>query len=522
MRFPWALLVAFLSLPAFSSELVFFYWYSNLYTDKFESPKQACDTTLSRYLPGYPTAFISKLAPRENTDNTVWDCTIRRINSQGKEVSLSATTVELRGNICPPGSVYDPSIIDGSSQCKDDLPPGGEKCGEEIIGGATIPKITNAQGQCVPFYDADKPSQCMHFAQSTRFTSIYVSVDDAGNAIKPPSIIEQGCVATVLDISHCKAPAPRKTGTVSLGPAPIRCRVALNFSGAPGDGDAPPWVAPPGQPGDICQPGDECIPPDEPIINDKQPCVYVPDGEGRMVCSSSQYTGKPGDYSNCGTVNNGPFKCYGKNPSSTGTMTQTKVDTKLNGDGSTTTIKTDTQTKVVCSGVGSCTNQVTTNVTTTTKDPNGNITSDVSKCTGPNCKPSGGINDGGSSGTGGGTGDGEGDKEDEEGPPGPSRNLQQGEQGSFAEGLSEWDERIADARAELDQKLDEYGALFKGVFDLNLGAGGGSLPCETFSIRTGGVSLRICPADYSEQLSYLRYVLLLAAAALAAVIVLRG
>lgn len=474
------------------------------------TPQQACELAQQNSIYSSYNNFVY-----ERVSDVIWLC--MAYDAKG---NFGATFQANRtGDSCQdPDKQYNPE----TGGCEGPPPPGGEKCGEEIIGGATIPKITNAQGQCVPFYDADKPSQCMHFSQSTRFTSIYVSVDGAGNAIKPPSIIEQGCVATVLDISHCKAPAPRKTGTVSLGPAPIRCRVALNFSGAPGDGDAPPWVAPPGQPGDICQPGDECIPPDEPIINDKQPCVYVPDGEGRMVCSSSQYTGKPGDYSNCGTVNNGPFKCYGKNPSSTGTMTQTKVDTKLNGDGSTTTIKTDTQTKVVCSGVGSCTNQVTTNVTTTTKDPNGNITSDVSKCTGPNCKPSGGINDGGSSGTGGGTGDGEGDKEDEEGPPGPSRNLQQGEQGSFAEGLSEWDERIAEARAELDQKLDEYGALFKGVFDLNLGAGGGSLPCETFSIRTGGVSLRICPADYSEQLSYLRYVLLLAAAALAAVIVLRG
>lgn len=423
------------------------------------------------------------------------------------------------GNTCPSGTTYDPSIIDGSNQC---VAPGGEKCGEEIIGGATIPKITNSRGQCVRWFDADKPSQCAHYAQSTRFTTIPVAVDDDGNPIKPPAVTKDGCEAIVLDYSHCKAPAPKKTGGIYLSPAPIMCRVALNFTGSPTDGDAPLWAQPPGQPGDICQPGDECIPPDEPIINDKQPCVYVPDGEGRMVCSSSQYTGKPSDYSNCGTVNNGPFKCLGKNPSSTGTMTHTKVDTKLNSDGSTTTTKTDTQTKVVCSGVGSCTNQVTTNVTTTTKDPNGNITSDVSKCTGPNCKASGGIDDGGSSGSGDGKGDGDGDKEEEEGPPGPSRNLQQGEQGSFAEGLSEWDERIAEARAELDQKLDEYGALFKGVFDLNLGAGGGSLPCEVFSISTGGVSLRICPADYSEQLSYLRYVLLLAAAALAAVIVLRG
>jgi hypothetical protein len=494
-----------------------YYWQMPGKADRYDSASAGCEAL--RASARQPAEIVS-FVKRENVE--IYDCRIRRPASSG--VGTIATTYQLNryGDNCPSGTIYDPSIIDGSNQC---VAPGGEKCGDEIIGGATIPKITNAQGQCVPFYDADKPSQCMHFAQSTRFTTIYVSVDDAGNAIKPPSIIEQGCVATVLDISHCKAPAPRKTGTVSLGPAPIRCRVALNFSGAPGDGDAPPWTAPPGQPGDICEPGADCIPPDEPIINDKQPCVYVPDGEGRMVCSSSQYTGKPGNYSNCGsssTVNGGKFTCLGKNPSSTGTMTHTKVDTKLNGDGSTTTTKTDTQTKVVCSGVGSCTNQVTTNVTTTTKDPNGNITSDVSKCTGPNCKPSGGIDDGGSSGSGDGKGDGEGDKEEEEGPPGPSRNLQQGEQGSFAEGLSEWDERIAEARAELDQKLDEYGALFKGVFDLNLGAGGGSLPCETFSISTGGVSLRICPADYSEQLSYLRYVLLLAAAALAAVIVLRG
>lgn len=482
---------------------------------QYPTPQSACSDYWSLANDGSPYTLV--IQGSDSRGNPLYRCSWKPTKH-----TTASTFIGLFGDSCPTGTTYDPSIVDGSSQC---VAPGGEKCGDEIIGGATIPKITNSQGQCVPFYDADKPSQCMHFAQSTRFTTIYVSVDDAGNAIKPPSIIEQGCMATVLDISHCKAPAPRKTGTVSLGPAPIRCRVALSFSGAPGDGDAPPWTAPPGQPGDICEPGAECVPPDEPIINDKQPCVYVPDGEGRMVCSSSQYTGKPGDYSNCGsssTVNGGKFTCLGKNPSSTGTMTHTKVDTKLNGDGSTTTTKTDTQTKVVCSGVGSCTNQVTTNVTTTTKDPNGNITSDVSKCTGPNCKPSGGIDDGGSSGTGDGKGDGDGDKEEEEGPPGPSRNLQQGEQGSFAEGLSEWDERIAEARAELDQKLDEYGALFKGVFDLNLGAGGGSLPCETFSISTGGVSLRICPADYSEQLSYLRYVLLLAAAALAAVIVLRG
>lgn len=463
-----------------------------------------------------------------SSTDTLYRYRLKFIQANGKPYTETEVREVYRsGDSCPPGTTYDPSIVGGSSQCKADLPPGGEKCGEEVVGGATIPKITNAEGQCVPFYDADKPSQCKHFAQSTRFTTIYISVDDDGKPVPPSSIIKDGCEANVLSIDHCKVPAPKKTGTVMLSPAPIRCRVALSFTGNPSNGDPPSWTTSPGDPGSVCEPGSTCLPPDEPLVNDSKPCVYVPDAEGRMVCDASQYTGKPGGYSNCGTastVNGGSFTCLGSNPSSTGTLTNTKVDTKVHSDGSSTTTKTDTQTKVVCSGVGSCTSQVTTNVTTTTKDPNGNITSDESKCTGPNCKPSGGIGDGNSTGngSGSGSGNGEGDGEEEEGPPGPSRNLQQGEQGNFNEALSEWDERIASARTELDQKLEEYGALFKGVFDLDLGAGGGSLPCETFSINTGGVSLRICPADYSDQLSYLRYVLLLAAAALAAIIVLRG
>lgn len=428
---------------------------------------------------------------------------------------FSDMTVIRKGDSCLPGTTYDSQ----TGECLAPQEPNGEKCGEEVIGGATIPKIKNAEGECVPFYDADKPSQCKHFSESTRFTTAIIAVDDNGNPSPPPPIVEQGCVATVIDYSHCKAPAPKKVGAVSLGPAPVRCRVALNFTGAVADGEPPVFAPPPVDPGDVCPEGEECLPPDAPIVNEKEPCVYVPDGEGRMVCSSSNYTSKPGDYTNCGSVNNGPFHCYGTNPSSTGTMTDTKVETKQNADGSTTTTKTDTQTKVVCSGVGSCSSQVTTNVSHTTKDANGNTTSESSKCTGPNCSSSGGIKDGSGTGNGDGNGDGEGDES--EGPAGPSKGLSQGEQGSFDEALTEWDQRIADARAELDQQLSQYGALFSGVFELNLSEGGGSLPCDSINL-SHGATYRLCIADFSDPLSWLRYALLLGAAVIAAYIVLRN
>ncbi len=490
-------------------------WRHNYSSQDFPSAVDACKAVFELRAQHYPGVTYSYLYINPNRPHEAV-CGGRRSNGADAGFIHSVTRY---GDGCTAPAVFNPQ----TGGCESAAQPNGEKCGEEFIGGATIPKIKNAQGECVPFREADKPSQCKHFAESTRFTTTVVAVDDNGNPIPPPPIVQQGCVANVLDFSHCKAPAPKKAGTISLGPAPVECRVAVNFTGEVADGQPPVFAPPPVEPGDICPEGEECLPPDAPIVNEKEPCVYVFVQDslgGHLACKSSDYTAKPGDYTNCGSFNNQPFKCYGKNPSSTGTMTDTKVETKQNADGSTTTTKTDTQTKVVCSGVGSCTTQVTTNVSNTTKDANGNTTSESSKCVGPNCSNSGGIKDG--SGTGDGKGDGDGEDQDNEGPAGPTRGLQQGEVGSFSEGLSEWDQRIADARAELDQKLGEYSALFKGVFDLNLSDSSGSLPCEVFSISTGGVSLRICPADYSDQLSYLRYVLLLAAVALAAIIVLRG
>ncbi len=218
----------------------------------------------------------------------------------------------------------------------------------------------------------------------------------------------------------------------------------------------------------------------------------------------------------------GVMQCVAANkgPKATETKTETKTESKTNPDGSkseTTTKKTEQKT---CSGAGSCSSNTTTNVNHNNTNADGTKGSESSTCTGSNC--AGSIGEG--KGDGKGDGDGEGEGEEGEGPAGPQGTLQKGEQGSFAEGISEWDQRISEVRGELDQKLDQYSGMFKGVFDLNLSTGSGSLPCDNIPVSFGGTSttLRFCLADYADPLSYLRYALLLGAAALAAIIILRG
>ncbi|SHN06852.1 hypothetical protein SAMN05216288_0461 [Pseudomonas punonensis] len=219
---------------------------------------------------------------------------------------------------------------------------------------------------------------------------------------------------------------------------------------------------------------------------------------------------------------NGVMQCVASNkgPKATETKTNTKTESKTNPDGSKSETTTKTTEQKNCSGAGACSSNTTTNVNHNNTNADGTKGSESSTCTGSNCTGSTGSGDG----KGEGDGDGEGEGEEGEGPAGPQGTLQKGEVGNFSEGITEWDQRIADVRGELDQKLGQYSNLFKGVFDLNLGTGGGSLPCDNIPVSFGSTSttLRFCLADYSDPLSYLRYALLLGAAALAAVIILRG
>ncbi len=275
--------------------------------------------------------------------------------------------------------------------------------------------------------------------------------------------------------------------------------------------------------------GDNSPPPPTESSSDTNcsPTTTAADGTQSSTCTE---TNTDVDNQACvaagGSVGsmNGVMRCVAANkgPKATETKTTTKTDTKVNPDGSKSETTTKTTEQKNCSGAGACSTNTTTNVNHNNTNADGTKGSESSTCKGANCTGSTGSGDG--KGDGKGDGDGEGEGEQGEGPAGPQGTLQKGEQGSFAEGISEWDQRISEVRGELDQKLDQYSGMFKGVFDLNLSTGSGSLPCDNIPVSFGGTSttLRFCLADYADPLSYLRYALLLGAAALAAIIILRG
>jgi len=259
------------------------------------------------------------------------------------------------------------------------------------------------------------------------------------------------------------------------------------------------------------------------------PTTTTDDGSQVSTCTETKVeVDNQGCVAKGGSVGsvNGVMQCVAANkgPKANETTTTTKTETTTKPDGSKTEKTTKTTEQKNCSGAGACSSNTTTNVNNSTTNADGTKGGESSSCTGANCTGDG-KGDGSGSGDGKGEGDGEGEGDEEgDGPPGPEGTLKQGEGGDFSEGITEWDQRITDVRADLDQKLGEYSSLFKGVFDLDLGTGGGSLPCENIPISFGTTTtnLRFCLADYSDPLSYLRYALLLGAAALAAVIILRG
>ncbi|WP_440467040.1 hypothetical protein ACKI1H_28350 [Pseudomonas sp. YH-1] len=129
--------------------------------------------------------------------------------------------------------------------------------------------------------------------------------------------------------------------------------------------------------------------------------------------------------------------------------------------------------------------------------------------------PGTGNGDGGGS-TGGGTGGGDGGTN---GGDGPKESLVQPKQGSWDEALETWSGKVEDAKKEFSEKIKENADQLKGVFDLNLGEGGGKLPCDTFVVWKKTVSL--CFTPYEEKLSYLRYALMFMASVLAAFVILK-
>ncbi|MBH9410114.1 attachment protein [Pseudomonas aeruginosa] len=147
----------------------------------------------------------------------------------------------------------------------------------------------------------------------------------------------------------------------------------------------------------------------------------------------------------------------------------------------------------------------------------------------------GGDGSGGGDGNGGGDGSGDGDgsgtggdgngtcdpaKENcSTGPEGPGGELKEPTPGTWDDAIATWEKKVEEAKKELKTKGKANVAQMKGAFDLNLAEGGGQLPCESMTIW--GKSYSLCISDYAGQLSSLRVALLLMAALIAALILLK-
>ncbi|MGR3611031.1 MAG: hypothetical protein ACU0BN_19550 [Sulfitobacter sp.] len=297
--------------------------------------------------------------------------------------SISYTTgLKRYGDSCSNGEL-DPA----TGGCS--VPPGGQACVGSSPAVSGFGHITNSEGQCVDYVNADLPSQCKNLSGTSAPHTMYVSFDGDGNPLTPPPITAGGCAAVAAGVSHCVM-APKRvfpTGG-SIQPTGNTCKVLVSFTGAVGgSGNKLPVVTGPSGDSDALCKGD-CPPVDPaPIGNQTQPCTYVYDGEGRKVCSSSNFNYSPGN-SSCGTVN-GTFQCIGKAPTTNGIVIDTTVTDTTNPDGSKTSVKKDTATQIVCNSPKPCVSTTTTNTTTTNYNSNGAKTGQSTSCTGPACSADG-------------------------------------------------------------------------------------------------------------------------------------
>ena len=203
--------------------------------------------------------------------------------------------------------------------------------------------------------------------------------------------------------------------------------------------------------------------------------------------------------------------CVVKPPKSTTTKTDTETKTTTNPDGSKDTKQTTTTTETKCTGVNSCSTTTTTTTNSNHTNADGSAGDSSSSCKGAKCSSD--------------NGDGEGEEEEgDDDIAGPTKTLTGKVSQGFGETEAEWQAKIDAGRQQLDGLIDQYSTLFSGAFDLNVSTGGGSLPCLNTPISALGqnANIKICPADYEDQLIYLKYILLACATILAGFIILRN
>lgn len=137
-------------------------------------------------------------------------------------------------------------------------------------------------------------------------------------------------------------------------------------------------------------PGQEpCSKAESSTSKDETPCVYTTQPDGTQTCTSTT-SSATSSVSEC-TYGPGGYTCNGEPPSSATTVIDSAVVTTTAPDGSSTTVKTDTATKITCSGSlpSDCTSTQATTTTTTQKNPSGVVTNTTASCVGSACSGSG-------------------------------------------------------------------------------------------------------------------------------------
>lgn len=476
------LVLASLVLSQYASAVTLTYWISTLYPDnRYSQALEACEASHQ-----LPYSSLSGSAPYD--DMVCYGSYIENSTNRVQQGRVQKVTTD-----CPYG-------LNGLFCSDSPKPPGGDSCQGEGTAVSGLGFITNAEGQCVDWADADGPSQCKSLAGRTGKANVLVSYDSDGNPLNPPPLSLQGCEAISYGVAQCKMKPSRGSSGglgISIEKSMNKCLLDVNFTGntAPG---GPLSISHGGSDG-LCDPASPCPPPeDPPNQNDRKDCVYVYDGEGRKVCSSNQWNAQPGQ-SSCGTVN-GNFVCIGKAPTSNGISIDTTVTDKQNPDGSTTTTKEDKITQTKCIGAYSCSTQNTTNKTSIIKDAAGNTTGKTNECTGPHCAVGGaGDSDGdglkdcvgtGCTGSGSGNGDGEDEGEDFTGP-------ENDEAPGFGESLSNFMSSV---------KGSPIVSAMSGVFSI---PSGGSCSFQSFQVPIlGTLSFQPMCAWAADWLAPLRYLML--------------
>lgn len=335
----------------FSSQVfsVDYHWYISTgpgIGTQFTSPDAACRSIVMAY-----EFQFAEPTGSETTFNCVF---LTDANPPARYVYGYASRV---GTTCPADTTYNPD----TGQC--DPEPSDNPCEDKA-------------GDSIPFSK-----------QGNRGDGFYDTVNVGGKnmGVTPDQQCVNGCSVTLN--SSCK---------FRLSTDEYSCSGYAYFTGST-------CVSGPNSPDESPDVRDEA----PEVVEDKEPCVYVQDAEGRLHCVSSDVVEHEGQ--NCGSA--GPAgseqpRCFPKEAKRDEQKTETEVEEKTEADGSKTTTKTDVHTETKCNGTkDNCTTTTTTTTTTTKTDGSGTTTKTTTTCKGANCGS--GLGGGG----GGGTGDGDGDDE---------------------------------------------------------------------------------------------------------------